>query len=171
MKMDLLPTLPGDVIRLIIRSAHLDIDTRLELRVKPGRLTNDPSYETIRDQLKSIHTRRVRFWERNKEAEKAGMYCALESIRSSDVITGPLRSVHIAVEVWGPTCESDEVRMSIEAIEIVDDDPNDPLTYLLPPGGGEAFRLRGTYCILPTGEVCKSFSIFDEDDDFDDELF
>lgn len=50
-----LPSSPDN----IIQNVSLDIDTRIMLRVKPGRLTNDPSYEHVREKLQNTHKRRT----------------------------------------------------------------------------------------------------------------
>ena len=160
MEQQQLPTLPNDVVRHIIKCARLDIDTRLGLRVKPGRLTEDPAYEGVRERLRVMHARRTDAWERNK---RDGGGFALEYFKSSEVVIGDRRSMHVGIEVWGPSSLDSNVRMSIKAIETVLDDPLDPLAHLLPPGGGEAFVRRGTYCHVQTGEACRP--IFDDDND------
>ena len=163
--MDTLPTLPDDVVRIIIKNAELDIDTRKALRVKPRRLTEDPAYNDVRERLKAAHNRRMEMWRRSEAAQKLDMSAPLEVVKSPEIVLGPRRRMYVRFEVWDV---DDDVRMSIEAIEIIDDDPEDPLTHLLPPGGGEAFVRRRTYCIVPTGEACPP--ICDEDSD-DEDLF
>ena len=157
-----LPSLPNDVVRYIIQRACLDIDTRLGLRVKPGRLTEDPTYELVRERLRAMHARRRDAWERNEACRGCGGF-ALEYIKSPEIVIGTRRSMHISIEVWGPSNLDDNVRMSIKAIETVEDDPLDPLAHLLSPGGAEAFVRRGTYFYVQTGEACRP--IFDDDDD------
>ena len=160
------PTLPVDVIRSIIQRARLDIDTRLGLRVKPGRLTEEPSYGPVRERLRAMHARRREAWKRN-EARRVrgdGSGHALEHIRSPPIATGPRSSMQVCIDVWGPDSLDCDVRMSIEALETVEDDPQDPLAHLLPPGGAQAFVRRGAYCRVPTGETCPP--IFDDDDSY-----
>jgi hypothetical protein len=156
-----LPTLPDDVIRLIFKDAKLDIDTRKALRVKPGRLTEDPAYDAVRERLKATHTRRLEMWKRSQAARMQDAFAPLEVINTPDIVLGPRRHMYVTIEVWDL---DDEVRMSIEAIEVVDDDPEDPSAHLLPPGGGEAFVRRGSYCIVPTGEACPRLCDDDDED-------
>lgn len=160
------PSLPNDIIRIIIQKASLDIDTRLGLRVKPGRLTNDHTYEYVREKLRNIHTRRVDFWKRDKEWQKqsGAQYCGstLEYFNSPNIIIGPRKSMHVSFTIISLESADDGLRMMIEAVETVEDDPEDRFYHLLPPGGAEAFLRRSTYCIVHSGETCKP--IFNDDD-------
>lgn len=101
--------LPNDVIRLIIKAARLDIDTRLALRVKPGRLTEDATYDVVRERLRETHIRRARLWKKS-----AG---ALESISSPDIILGPQLRIFIRIQVWWDT---HNVQMTMQAAKIHD---------------------------------------------------
>lgn len=128
--------------------------------MKPGRLTEDTVYDAVRERLMATHIRRSEMWRHNEAFRKEGRFSALESIRTPDIIVGPRRHIHVNIEVW---LLGDVVQMCIEAIEIVDDDPEDPRAHLLPPGGGEAFLRRATYCIVSTGERCPP--IYDDDEE------
>ena len=160
--MQVLPTLPYDIIRLIIKSAQLDIDTRLGLCVKPGRLTKDPKFESVRERLRETHTRRLDFWKRNEACrlQGSGINHALECIRTPDIDIGPRQKMRVNLQVWGPNAMNDEMWMVIEAIEHVDADPQDPH----PIGGTRAYLRRSMCCRLPTGEMCPHL-IDDEDED------
>ena len=160
------PPLPSDLIQRILQCARLDIDTRLELRVPPGRLTDDPSYDPVRERLRATHVRRADAWKRSEAYRRRGdgSGTALEHIKTPSIATGTRMSMAIAIDVWGPDSIDGDVRMSIEAVETIKDDPLDPLAHLLPPGGAEAFLRRGTYCYVHSGEKCPK--IFDDEDYF-----
>jgi len=138
--MEKLPTLPYDIIRLIIKTAQLDIDTRIGLRVKPGRLIG-PSYamyDAVREQLMAMHVRRARLWNRHKLCSIG----ALDYISSPDIILGPHTRMYISIRVY---TSYDDVRMSIEAHRI-SDDPDGPYT----PADDDEDHLgrRRTCCVL-----------------------
>jgi hypothetical protein len=160
---DTLPTLPDDIIRIIIKDAKLDIDTRKALRVKPGRLTEDPAYDTVRERLKAMHTRRLEKWRSSEAARKQDEFAGLEAVKIPGIRIGPLRQMFITLEVWDVDGDGD-VRMSIEAYEVFEDDPENPFAILR----------RSTYSIVSTGEECPMFfdddssDDDDDDDDFDD---
>jgi len=109
--------------------------------VKPGRLTDDPAYDAVRERLKAMHTRRVKMWKCNKAARKLDMFCPLEVVRTPDIVIGPCRHIYVNIEVRDI---DDKVQMVSKVIEVVVD----------PHGGGESFLQRSTYCIVSTGEAC-----------------
>lgn len=163
--------LPAELITRILERASLDIDTRLELRVRPGRLTEEQSYEHVRERLRATHSRRAEAWKRYEACRRLadGSGAALEWIDTPPIATGTRRSMKISIIVWGPDIFDLDVRMSIEAVETVEDDPLDALAHLLPPGGGEAFVRRGTYCRVHSGEECPKIIDDEYDDDDEDE--
>ena len=147
--------IPGDIVRDILRLAKLDIDTRRALRVEPGRLTEEPAYGPVRERLRTMHARRTAAWLLNETYRKQDPLCsgALEYLRTPSIATGQRRSMALSINVFGPDVGDGDVRMSIEAIETVDD--------------AMAFIRRGTYCYMQTGAPCPK--IFDDSDDDDDD--
>ena len=157
-----LPELPLDVVRRIIKTARLDIDTRRALRVKPGRLVDDPSLDFVRRALGEMHARRKEHWDR----QQSGYAIPLDVVRSPDKVIRPRVTTQVEICIWGPfdEDEDDDVTMAIEVTKTVEDDPMDPLAHLLPPGGGELSLLRAKYCRVHDGGKCIPTSIFDTSD-------
>ena len=84
-------------INIIIKQAHINIDTRLKLRVKPSKLKN---YELLVEKLNTIHNRDL-LGHKHIELQKMnnGCDCPLDGFRSHFINSGG-RSVDVNFAFW-----------------------------------------------------------------------
>jgi len=155
--------LPLDIIRKIIKEAELDIDTRLNLRVKPSKIKNCHNI-SFYEKLNEINIRREKAWINHKKNHKIyNEICgsALEYFKSPSIDIGTRKSMHLSFTFW---YIDNELRLSIEANEVILQDPQDPLAHLLPPDSAELFVRRSKCYLVHLGIECSK--IFDDDDDY-----
>ena len=137
--------LPLDVVKLIIKKAELDIDTRVKLRVKPGKIKNNIEMVT---NLQDIHNRRAKSWLLHERCRKQmdGSGAALDYFKSPPIDV----HTYISFGIW---YLDDEVRISIEKNEVNEIEQ-------------ELYCVCAEYFIMHSGVPCSK--LFDDDEVGDD---
>ena len=152
------PDLPTHLVSRLLLDADLAIDTRRELRMRPGPVGRLLSTDA-RSKLAGLFDLRSRTYARFVQLKKAGGgACSALGGCDSPLIpqSSPRESLSISLSVWDI---DGRVLMQFEKTLLVEPRPGSRLEHL----GGVAYNRGSVHCDVQTGELVPRF--LDEDTD------